>query len=89
MTAGGDQRTEASRHFYRTWNVIEGGQRLGAEVDCGRSLPHLLHQDLPLLLLQQLHEELMRRHHKEQRQLLQAFTQSPARLELPQLKDDS
>lgn len=61
-----------------TWNVVKGRQRFGAEVDGGRPLPHLLHEDLPLLLLQQLHEELMRRHHKHQGQVLQAFTESPA-----------
>lgn len=83
-----DRQQNMTSEESTTWNVVERRQRLGAEVDGGRSLPHLLHQDLPLLLLQQLHEELMRWHHKQQRQLLQAFTQSPARYERFHLKDD-
>jgi len=62
----------------RTWNVVEGGQRLGAQVDRGGPLPQLLHQDLPLVLRQQLREELVRGDREEQRQLLQGLTQSPA-----------
>lgn len=61
-----------------TWNVVKGRQRFSAEVDGNRPLPHLFNHNLPLLLLQQLQKEFMRRHHKDQRQLLQAFTQSPA-----------
>lgn len=69
-------RAQAKQNLTR--NVVEGGQRLGTEIDGGRPLPHLLHQQLPLLFLQQLHEEFVRRHHKQQRELLQAFAQHPA-----------
>lgn len=61
-----------------TGDVVERGQRLGAEVNGGRPLPHLLHQQLAFLFLQQLHEELVRRDDEQQGELLQVFTQHSA-----------
>lgn len=70
-------RAEQNQNRLPTWDVVEGRKRLGAQVNSAL-LPRLLHQNLAVVVPQQLQEQRMRRDGQNQNPVLQVLTQSPA-----------